>query len=255
MLRILSNSKSGMIAQQEKLDAISNNIANVNTQGYKRVDVSFKDLVYETLNRQGYPTSPKGQNLINGTGVKATDGIRDAGQGNLQQTGSNTDLAIDGEGYFRVTLPDGSKAYTRDGSFNVDGAGNIVDSQGNALDIQYTGNKVSFDSSNFSVDKSGNISVNNNGKQVNVGKINLYNFVGQDTMNSVGQNLFVPKAGAQGYTVNNSEINQGFIENSNVDIAKEMTDMLVTQRAFELSSKGMQTADQMWSIINNLRSK
>jgi len=244
-----------MMAQQEKLDSISNNLANVNTEGYKRVDVSFKDLVYETLKRDGYPTTGKQAEPLNGTGVRASGWLRDNGQGSLQETGLNTDLAIDGEGYFRVTLADGSKAYTRSGSFTIDSSGTLVDKNGNRLDVEYSGEKVSFDKGNFSVDKAGSITLNENGKLTNVGKINLHNFVGQDTMASVGESLYVPKAGAQGYTVTDSNINQGYVEASNVDIAREMTDMIVTQRAFELGSRGLKTADEMWGIANNLRAR
>jgi len=244
-----------MAAQQEKLDSISNNLSNINTEGYKRVDVNFKDLVYETLKRDGYPTTDNAREPLNGTGVRASNWIRDDKQGNLQETGLNTDLAIDGEGYFGVTLADGSKAYTRSGSFNIDAAGDIVDKKGNRLDIQFYGEKVSFKNGNFSVGKEGTVSVNENGKVTNVGKINLYNFVGQDSMASVGDSLYVPKDGTQGYNVTNSNIEQGFVEGSNVDFAKEMTDMIITQRAFELGSRGLKTADEMWGIANNLRGR
>ena len=255
MLRILYNGRSAMMAQQEKLDSISNNLANVNTEGYKRVDVSFKDLVYETLKRDGYPTTGNNAEPLNGTGVKASGWLRDDGQGSLQETGLNTDMAIDGEGYFRVTLADGSKAYTRSGSFTIDSSGTLVDKNGNRLDVEYSGEKVSLDKGNFGIDKAGTITLNENGKLTKVGKINLYNFVGQDSMASVGESLYVPKAGAQGYTVTDSNINQGYVEASNVDIAREMTDMIVTQRAFELGSRGLKTADEMWGIANNLRSR
>jgi len=244
-----------MQAQQEKLDSISNNLSNINTEGYKRVDVNFKDLVYETLKRDGYPTTGNAREPLNGTGVRASNWIRDDKQGNLQETGLNTDLAIDGEGYFGVTLADGSKGYTRSGSFNIDAAGDIVDKKGNRLDVEFYGEKTSFKNGNFSINKEGIVSTNDNGKLTNVGKINLYNFVGQDSMASIGENLYVPKAGAQGYTVANSNIYQGYVEGSNVDFAKEMTDMIITQRAFELGSRGLKTADEMWGIANNLRGR
>ncbi|GLC32372.1 flagellar basal-body rod protein FlgG [Clostridium omnivorum] len=259
MLRILWNSRAGMNAQQEKLDSISNNLANVNTEGYKKTDVTFSDLVQETLNRQGYPNT-KGSISSTGTGVKASQWIRDGKQGNLLQTGSNTDLAIDGSGYFAVTTADGTVAYTRNGSFNTDSAGSIVDKNGNRLNITFnpgaTNEDRVFTQDNFVVSPEGIVSKRlPGGNTKEVGKIELYNFVGQDSLRSVGENLYVPKAGTQMYQNNDYNIEQGFLEGSNVDVASEMTDMIVTQRAFELSSKGLKTADDMWGITNNLRSK
>lgn len=258
MLRILWNSKSAMMAQQEKLDSISNNISNANTDGYKRVDVRFKDLIQESLKREGYPTAANKLNpsgLSTGTGIKASEWLRDDSQGNLSETGVNTDLALDGEGFFKVMRPDGSAAYTRNGSFSLDSNGNLNDKNGNKLDIQFTGNKVNISSNNLKIDESGNIISNNNGKDISVGKIKLYNFTGSDAVTSIGGNLFVPKDGVNAYEANNTSIRQGFIELSNVDMAKEMVDMIITQRAFELSSKGIKTADDMWAMANNLRAK
>lgn len=260
MLRILWNSRSGMMAQQEKLDSISNNIANVNTEGYKKVDVSFRDLVYENLERTGYPNSnDPNYPSQNGTGVRASDWIRDNKQGALNQTGVNTDLAIDGEGFFAVTTPNGSTAYTRNGSFNVDANGDVVDKNGNRLNIQFDANLQpgdnKFSSDNFIVGQNGDVSKKIGDSFKHVGKINLYNFIGQNALNSVGQNLYVPSQGAQMYNASDFDIHQGFLEASNVDIASEMTDMIVTQRAFEFNAKGLSTADDMWGIANNLRAK
>lgn len=264
MLRILNNGRSAMIAQQEKLDAISNNIANVNTEGYKRMDVSFQDLVNETLQRKGYPVTENGQRVIDpstGTGVKATDPIRDDRQGSLEETNTKTDLAIDGPGFFRVTLRDGSKAYTRNGSFNVDGAGNLVDKNGNKLDYTAIAD-FKFSGDNFAVLDNGEI--RNTTTDEVVGKIDLYNVRGQDSLKSIGSNLYqvatrmnnnqqVPTETP--FTVKDSNIKQGYVEMSNVDVASEMADMIMTQRAFELGSRGIKTADDMWGMVNNLRGK
>lgn len=267
MLRALWGSRAAMNAQQEKLDSISNNIANANTIGYKREDVSFQDLVYETLNRKGIPTNQKNSDtLINGTGVKATKWIRDSSQGNLRQTDEKTDLAIDGEGFFKVTLPDGSKAYERSGSFNIDSKGQIVDKNGNRLDIDITpegsnllSSGTTFTPNNFAVKENGEVyvSTDNNGEKSDVlyGKITAYNPIGQDSLNSVGENLYVPKSGVTMNGATDANIMQGFVEESNVDVGKEMTDMIVAQRAFELSSKSLKTADDMWGLINSMKGR
>lgn len=264
-----------MQAQQEKLDSISNNIANINTTGYKREDVSFRDLVYETLNRNGYPSS-NDPNIAsyNGTGVRTSDWIRDTSQGNLTETNLSTDLAIDGEGYFEVLLPeknaDGTpkKAYTRAGNFSLDAENNLVDSIGNRLSITYNKNVSDQDKQltkdNFKIDDQGRIYKTDRQNNIEIGRINLYNVVGQDSLKSIGNNLYAVKTEnindievlvERPYPVENFSIRQGFLELSNVDVAKEMTDMIITQRAFELNSKSMKTADEMWGMANNLRSK
>lgn len=267
MLRALWSSRSAMNAQQEKLDSISNNIANANTVGYKREDVSFQDLVYETLNRKGTPTGGNNPDtLINGTGVKATKWIRDNSQGSLSETGKQTDLALDGEGFFRVTLPDGNKAYERSGSFNIDNTGKIVDKNGNRLDIELTQEGTNmlnsgsvFTTDNFAIKENGDVyvAVDDNGSKSDVlyGKINIYNPTGQDSLTSVGENLYVPNPGARMNVNTDVNIMQGFVEGSNVDMGKEMTDMIVAQRAFELSSKSLKTADDMWGLINSMKGR
>lgn len=271
MLRILWTSRSAMSAEQDKLDNISNNIANVNTEGYKKTNVSFRDLVYENLNRTGYPNSKES---YNGTGVRTGEWSRDNSQGNLSQTGENTDLAIDGQGYFMIQLPDKNAdgtyktAYTRAGSFNVDGEGNIVDKNGNKLAIAFN-NDVSeadkhFSQDSFKVDEQGNVFNNIDGNDKAVGKINLYNVVSQDSMKSIGDNLYVVATSdvngievpaEKPYLVQDPTIRQGYVELSNVDLTQEMTDMIVAQRAFEMNSKAMKTADEMWGMANNLRSR
>lgn len=267
MLRILWNSKSAMMAQQEKLDSISNNIANVNTEGYKRTDVNFSDLVYETLQRKGYPVgSGLSKEPITGSGVKADRMIRDDSQGNLLSTGLNTDLCIDGDGYFQVVKPDGTSAYTRDGNFNLNSDGSLVDNNGNKLVVvDNNGNNINspeagasiiFTKDNFKVKSDGTLQVkDSNNNFINTGKINIYTAPGQDSLASVGDNLYEPVNGARMSISNAPNIMQGYLEGSNVDVAKEMTDMMITQRAFELGSKGLKTADDMWSMVNNIRGR
>jgi flagellar basal-body rod protein FlgG len=262
MLRILWNSKGAMIANQEKLDSISNNLANANTDGYKRIDVSFKDLMYESLERDGYPVNENedGANTpFTGTGVRTSQWIRDASQGVLQETKKNTDIAIDGEGYFRVTKSDGKTAYTRAGKFDVDSDERIVDSNGNILNIDfnkgYNYGNAKFTDNNFSVTKDGRVTVSQGENKVEVGRIVLYNATGSNSMKSVGDNLFVPNEDVQIYEVNNANLLQGLVEGSNVDMVNEMTELMITQRAFELSSRGIKIADEMWGLANSLKGR
>ncbi|MBK1812900.1 flagellar basal body rod protein FlgG [Clostridium sp. YIM B02505] len=259
MFRVLWNGKSAMLANQEKLDSISNNLANVGTTGYKRVDVAFKDLMQESLDRQGYSVNDKSS--YTGTGVRASSWVRDNTQGQLQETKKSSNLALDGEGYFRVKQADGSVAYTRDGSFKVDSNGNLVDAKGNFLDVEYAAgydkdnislqDKISSD--NFTVDKQGNITLKESNKIV--GQVPVYTAIGNDAFTSIGESLYVPKNGAQIVKSNDVDVLQGYVENANVDMGKEFADMIVTQRAFQLGSKAINTADEMWGMINNLKSR
>lgn len=259
MFRIMWNGTSGMYANQEKLDAISNDLANLETVGYKSEQVSFSNLMYETLKKDGYPVS-SGKSPSTGTGVKADNWIRDNSEGTITQTNNNTDFAIDGEGYFRVTTQDGSKAYERNGQFSVNANGNLVDGNGNLLDIQYNDgvnpNSVKFTDSNIVVTEDGSVGIKDAQSNITgVGKINLYNAVGDNSMSSAGNNLFVPNQGVQMNQVTGSKIKQGYIEGSNVDLATSMTDMIKAQRAYEISSKSVKTADEMWGMVNSLASK
>jgi len=266
MLRLLWNSKSAMVAQQEKLDCISNNIANVNTNGYKKINANFQDLVYESLDRNGYPVSEdkNGKSTLqNGTGVKVGEWTRDTMQGNLTVTNLSTDLAIDGTGYFEVIQRDSSKAYTRAGNFSADSNGTIVDQNGNRLSIMdEQGNDINkadgpykFDKNNFQVDSKGLVTLKEGNEDLPVGKIKISNVIGNNSMVSAGDNLFIPKPGAEVLESKDYSIMQGYLELSNVDIATEMTDMLMTQRAFQLSSSSLKTADEMWQMTNNLRGR
>lgn len=268
MIRSIWNSRSGMSAQMEKLNAVSNNIANVNTTGYKRIDVNFSNLMQETLNRRGYPVSGnEGNNpSITGTGVKASELQMDNSQGSLIQTGSNTDLAIDGKGMFMVIDSNGNKAYTRGGSFGVDRDGTIVDSNGNRLVIlNQNGENINvegagFTKESFTFDERGNLQGDNY-----VGlRIPIYKTIGDNSMKSIGKNLYSPEVTidenglmqeAEVTESQDGDILQGFIENSNVDLGKEMSDMIITQRAFQLNSTALKTADEMWQMANNLKGR
>lgn len=259
MLRTLWTSKMGMNAYQEKLDAIGNNIANSGTTGYKKVDVQFKDLLSEKLDRRGTPLYNK--DAIMGTGVRTTSWVRDNTQGHLLETNLSTDLCIEGEGqYFRLTRPDGSKVYSRDGSFKVDSQGTLVDSNMSKVDLEFVAGRnaqnTKFKADEFKVDSEGNVFVKEGDMYNKVAKMNLYTADGNNAFQSISDNYFVPSEGAQVRVVDNANthIHQGYLEGSNIDTAQEMTDMIVTQRAFQLSSKSLQTADDMWGMINNMRS-
>jgi flagellar basal-body rod protein FlgG len=249
----------GMDAYQQKLDAIGENLANSSTMGYKKINVGFKDLLSESLDRKGYPVNDR--TAIMGTGVKTTEWSRDNSQGNLQETGISTDLCIDGAGnYFRLTNVDGSKVYTRDGSFKIDSTGTLVDANALKVDLEYVQGRnaenTKFKEENILIDNNGNVFLKEGELFNKVAKLNLYTATGNEAFKSIGQNLFVPGEGAnvQVSDMSNVNINQGYLEGSNIDTATEMTDMIVTQRAFQLSSKSLQTADEMWGMINNIRS-
>lgn len=254
MYRILSTSKSGMNANQTKLDTISNNLANSSTIGYKSVEVGFEDLLTETLNRKGYRTN---NDAVMGTGVKTTDWFRNNTQGNLQVTGQSTDFALDGPGYFRVILADGSTAYTRDGSFKVDSLGRLVDSNGNKVELHYVDGYSEESSplraSTLTIDDNGNIYSKENGRLTKIAELPVYTAIGDSAFTSISDNLFVPTEGAQLQLATDTNIYQGYLEMSNVDMTTEFTDLIITQRAFQLSSKGVTTADEMWGMINNMR--
>lgn len=255
MLTTLWTSKSGLNANQEKLDVISNNIANVNTTGYKKVNAGFKDLISSSLDEWGNPLNDKTATV--GSGVKAGNFTKDNSQGGLQTTNQKTDLALDGEGYFKVISSNGTEYYTRDGSFKLDSYGRLVTANGNILEVQYANgysqNNTGLTADNFTINKKGEIFAENNGNFEKVGEIAVYTAVGNDAFMSVGDNLFKELNGVQVYRTLDADMYQGYLEASNVDLSQEMTDMIVTQRAFQLSSKGITAADEMWQMINNLR--
>lgn len=240
--------RTAMNAQQEKLNVISNNISNMDTDGYKTQDVGFSDLIYETLDRRGIPVTDNTNRTYgpeNGTGVKVSEVLRDNSSGSLMETGQNTDLGLNGEGYFKVERQDGTAAYVRSGDFQLDGNGRLTDGNGDLLEV--TGQNT-FPDGNFAVDKEGNVSVN--GKTV--GKINVYDTIGQDSMYSIGNNQYEPIPGATMFVTTGATINQGYKEGSNVDLSQQMTDMIDAQRAYQLSAKSLTNADEMEQIVNQL---
>lgn len=252
MFYILNISKTGMTAQQQKLDVIANNMVNVNTHGYKKIDNSFSNLFYKDLNTKGIPTSKNISSI--GNGVKATQVTRNKNQGSLQSTGMNTDIAIDGNGFLKITDGSGQVFYTRNGSLNVDTFGRLTDKDGNLIEVSYNSGvdqlNTGLTNTNLVVDKNGFVSTSD-GKSI--GKINLYDATGNDSLISRGDNKFVPVSNDIVMFQVNADFYQKHLEMSNVDVSQEMTEMLLAQRAYQMSSKGVTTADEMWSMLNSVR--
>ena len=249
MYNIMKNSVSAMSASQGKIEITSNNMVNAQTTGYKKLDIGFLDLYNETLDRSYYPHN---NNNNTGTGVKVSQSFRNLSQGAIKDTGIKSNLAIDGDGFFRVINPNGTFSYTRNGEFNVDSNGDLVDDKGNKLDIQViNGNDVDLSKGEVSINKLGEIFVD----KEEVGKINLYKVQGDKDFIPAGDNLFNLRDGAKIELVTNSNILQGYVEMSNVNMETEMTDLIIAQRSFQFNSKGLQATDDMWSMINNLQSR
>ena len=262
MMRALWSAASGMKGQQTNMDVIANNIANVNTYGGKKVRAEFQDLIYQTLRDAGaqsgqYNQYPTGLQIGLGTRVAATQRV--ITQGPLQTTENPTDVGIQGEGYFRVTLPDGTTGYTRDGSFKLDSQRRLVTSDGYLLADGITFNENSpVDSIVIAGD--GQVSETPaGGTQQNVGRIMLARFVNPAGLTAIGKNLFiVSEASGQPIEGNPGEdgagtLTQGTLEMSNVQIVEEMVNMIVSQRAYESNSKAITTSDSMLEIANGLK--
>lgn len=246
--------KQGMSATQEKVDLISNNIANSTTVGYKKLDAEFQTMLTETLDRPSYPNNSK--DVYFGTGAKLGTVYRTLTQGNIQITNNQTDIALDGDGYFRVQTSDGNYAYTRNGQFTVDALGKLVDREGNILDIQFE-EGISYDNFSFSnieflISANGDINLKDG---TLIGNINIYKATGDNGLLSYKDNLFIPKEGQVMIKSGDVNLMQGCVEMSNVNLVDEMKDLIVMQRAFQLNGKGISNADEMWSLINNMQSR
>ncbi len=253
MIRSLWIAKTGMEAQQTQLDTISHNLSNVATNGYKRSHAVFEDLIYQNLRQTGANTTEQTQlptGLQIGLGVRAVATTRIFSQGNLQQTTNNLDLAIKGNGFFQIQQPDGTTAYTRDGSFQLDANGQIVTNNGYTL---LPGITVPANAQSLTVGADGTVTVTvpGNTQPQNLGQIQLANFINPAGLEPRGQNLFTETAasGAPNAGAPNANglgaLQQGFVETSNVNVVEELVQMIQTQRAYELNSKAVQTSDQM----------
>lgn len=261
MLRSLYTAATGMIAQQTQIDTTSNNIANVNTIGYKKQRAEFADLMYQTMEYAGTSTS---STTISPTGIEVGLGVRPTAisklftQGNFKETGNPLDMAITGQGFFQVQLPDGTTAYTRNGSFKLDSNGNIVNSDGYQMIPQVT---IPQDATQISIGTDGTVSVLQAGQtqMTQVGQIELANFVNPAGLHSLGNNNYINTT-ASGDPITSTpglnglgEIRQQFVEMSNVQLVEEMTDLITGQRAYEANSKAITTSDEMLQTVNSLK--
>ena len=260
MIRSLWTAKTGMDAQQTQLDVISNNLANVGTNGYKRQVAQFEDLLYQNLRQAGASSSQQTQlptGLQLGTGVQLVATPRVFSQGNLQQTSNQFDMAINGNGFFQVQMPDGTTAFTRDGSFHIDSAGQLVNSSGFALSPAVT---IPPTAQSVTIGADGTVSVTLPGQAAaqNVGAIQLAGFINPAGLESKGQNLFSETAASGTPTANTAGTNglgtlqQGYVETSNVNVVEELVSMIQTQRAYELNSKAISTSDQMLQRLSQM---
>ena len=260
MIRSLWIAKTGMEGQQTKLDAISNNLANVATNGYKRAGVVFEDLMYQNLRQAGSATSEQSQlptGLQVGLGVRVAASSRNFSQGTLNQTGGNLDIAIEGNGFFQIQMPDGTTAYTRDGGFQLDANGQLVTAAGYQV---LPGITIPANARSVTIAKDGAVSYTLQGQATpaSAGALQLANFVNPAGLEPLGGNLFgetassgTPGAGAPAST-GLGALRQGFVEGSNVNVVEELVTMIATQRAYEMNSKAIQTSDQMLQRLGQL---
>ncbi|WP_418316582.1 flagellar basal-body rod protein FlgG [Piscinibacter sakaiensis] len=260
MIRSLSISKTGMEAQQLQLDTIAHNLANVSSNGFKRSHAVFEDLMYQNLrqagsNNAGESTLPTGLQV--GLGTRAVATARQFSQGNLQQTSNPLDMAVLGQGFFEVQMPDGTAGYTRDGSFQVNSQGQLVTNNGYTVTPGIT---IPPNAQSISVGSDGTVSVTLPGQAgaQAVGQIQLASFVNPAGLEPKGQNLFTETAASGNPTVGTPGQNglgglrQGFVETSNVNVVEELVAMIQTQRAYELNSKAIQTTDQMLAKLSQM---
>ncbi len=261
MIRSLWIAKTGLESQQTNMDVISNNLANVNTTAFKRGRAIFEDLMYQNLRQAGAQVGAANQlptGLQIGTGVRTVATERVHTQGNLRETGNALDIAIQGRGFFQVELPDGTLAYTRDGSLQVDQDGQLVTAGGYPLQppVNIPDNALSI-----TVTRDGTISVTQPGApgiSTEAGQFELATFVNPAGLQSMGENLFIetdasgPANFAQPGLDGAGLVLQHYVETSNVNVAEELVKMITTQRAFEMNSKAVQTSDQMLARLTQL---
>jgi flagellar basal-body rod protein FlgG len=260
MLRSLWIAKTGLDAQQMHIDVISNNLANVSTNGFKRSRAVFEDLLYQTLRQPGAQSSQQTQiptGLQIGTGVRPVANERIFTQGNLQQTANPLDIAIQGQGFLQILMPDGTTSYTRDGSLRTDANGQLVTSNGFPLQPAIT---IPANAQSVTIGRDGTVSVVRAGTTTTtqIGTIQLANFVNPGGLLSLGENLFAETTASGTASANQPGtngvglLNQGYAETSNVNVVEELVNMIQTQRAYEINSKAIQTSDQMLQRLSQL---
>lgn len=261
MIRSLFTAATGMHAQQLNVDVIANNIANVNTVGFKRARADFQDLLYQTLRAPGAPSGEGTQvptGLQVGLGVKPVAVQKLFTQGDFTNTGNDLDLVIEGDGFFQITRPDGTTAYSRSGAFKLDSTGRIVTSDGYAIEPSIT---VPADATKITIGSDGRVTVLQAGDTTpsEVGTIEIAKFVNPAGLFSAGKNLFlqtdasgeavVGAPGAEG----RGTLNQGYLEMSNVNVVEELANLIIAQRAFDLNSKTVQASDEMLQTTSTLK--
>ena len=255
----LSIAKTGLEAQQTRMKLVSNNLANVNTTGFKRSRAVFEDLLYQTENLAGTQSSADttlNSGLMVGTGVRVVATEKLFNQGNVVQTGNSLDMAIQGRGFFQILMPDGALAYTRDGTFQVNGQGELVTAKGYALQPGIT---VPDDAQSVTIGSDGTVTVlqAGNSAPTQVGSIQLTDFINPAGLTPIGQNLLLetvasgsPQTGTPGLG-GLGTLAQGSLETSNVNTVEELVNMIETQRAYEINSKAIATIEQMIEFANN----
>jgi flagellar basal-body rod protein FlgG len=261
-MRSLSIAATGMQAQQTNVEVISNNIANMNTTAYTRRRAEFNDLLYQNLRRQGAQSSdtgtivPAGVQL--GLGVRTAAVYRITEQGSLTNTDNTLDLAVEGKGYFQITLPSGETAYTRAGAFQLSSTGQIVTNDGYTVQPGIT---IPTNSTSVTVNASGEVWVKLDGQttQSNVGTLQISTFINEAGMEAIGDNLYMETAASGAPTTGTPDttgfgsILQGYLETSNVNVVSEITDLISAQRAYEMNSKVIQTSDEMLNTVTSMK--
>ena len=244
MLEGLNSAASGMAAQQQRLDSVANDLANANTTGYKHGRVGFRDLMYEQAGR------PAADGVRTGHGAAAVDAGKSFGQGGLQRTDRSLDVAVQGEGFLRIKLADGREALTRDGNLLVDGRGRLATNTGALIQPGLT---VPKGTAEGEIAIAGDGTVTAAGRRI--GKLALATVRSPQQLTPIGDNAFQvsPASGPAGAAPRATKLTQGALEASNVDMASAMVGMIESQRAFELASKAIHTADQMWEIANGVK--
>jgi flagellar basal-body rod protein FlgG len=260
-MRALSTAATGMMAMELNVQVISNNLANMTTTGYKRQRAEFQDLLYDHVSRVGTQTSAQGNilpvGIDLGSGVKTVGTPRLMTQGTLSQTGGTLDVAIRGDGFFKIQLPDGSYSYTRDGSFQMDAQGRIVTAEGNVVQPAIT---IPANVTGLTINAQGQVSVIPQGSTTPtiLGQLTLTRFINQAGLLSIGDNMYqeTPASGTPQDGLPNvdgaGDLQQGNLEQSNVDSVTEITNLIAAQRAYEMNSKVISAADQMLSTTSNL---
>lgn len=261
MIRSLKTAASGMYAQQLYVDTIANNLANVNTTGYKKTKLEFQDLLYHTIRASG---AARDNGVADPTSLQVGYGVRPIAsqkifiQGEMSQTDNMLDLAIQGRGFFRLNDENGESVYTRDGSFKLSGDGTMVTSHGYKLEPEII---IPADAISISVNKNGLVSVIVEGDNlpIEIGKIELTIFINPAGLENLGENLYRETSASGeplinfGNSLHNGVLHQGFLETSNVNVVEEMVNMIIAQRAYEINSKAVRAAEEMLSTVTNLK--